>query len=199
MENNLPVVEEAANGALINLILKADVSGSLEAISEIIKAMPEIRIITEGVGDIIDSDVKNAVSSKAIIAAFKSKTTKQAEALAKAQEVKIIHSEIIYELLKKIEEEAKALEEPESKGELKILAVFSKKGNRQVIGGRVEAGEFKKNTPVDVLRDEKSMGRGRIINLQKGKEDAGTVSAGEECGILLDSEAEIKAGDKLIY
>ena len=196
----LPVDENGENvETLVRLVLKADVSGSLEAISEIIKAMPNIRIINEGIGDITDTDVKSASSSKAIIASFKAKVSKAAENLAKLQEVKIISSEIIYELLKKIEEEANALKAPETSNELKVLAVFGKKGNRQVIGGKCEIGEFKKNSSVEILRDEKSIGRGRVINLQKGKSDTSLVGEEDECGILLDSEAEIKAGDKLIY
>ncbi|MFA5098630.1 MAG: translation initiation factor IF-2 [Candidatus Paceibacterota bacterium] len=197
----VPSVDENGENVetLVKLILKADVSGSLEAISEIIKTMPDVRIIHEGIGDITDTDVKNASSSKAIIASFKAKVSKAAENLAKVQDVKIISSEIIYELLKKIEEEVKALQEPEKSNEMKILAVFGKKGNRQVIGGKCEIGEFKKNSSVEILRDEKSIGRGRVINLQKGKADTSLVGEEEECGILLDSEAEIKAGDKLIY
>ncbi|MFH1346642.1 MAG: translation initiation factor IF-2 [Spirochaetota bacterium] len=197
----VPAVDEKGENieTLVKLVLKADVSGSLEALSEIIKTMPEVRIIGEGVGDITDNDVKSASSSKAIIAAFKTKISKAAENLAKVQEVKIISSEIIYELLKEIEEEANALKAPETSNEMKILAVFGKKGNRQVIGGKCEMGEFKKNSSVEILRDEKSIGRGRVINLQKGKADTSLVGEEEECGILLDSEAEIKAGDKLIY
>jgi len=195
---SLPAVEETA-GTLINIVLKADVSGSLEVFSEIIKAMPEIRIITEGIGDIIDSDIKNAAGSKAVVAAFKSKVTKSAEALAKTQGIKIISSEIIYDLVKKIEEELKELRAPLEKNELKVLAVFGKKGNRQIIGGRVEMGEFKKNLSVDILRSEKDAGRGRIINIQKGKEDAPVVVAGEECGLLFESETMVNVGDKLIY
>jgi len=197
----VPAVNEKGENieTLVRLVLKADVSGSLEALSEIIRTMPDVRIINEGIGDITDADVKSASSSKAIIAAFKTKVSKEAENLAKLQEVKIIFSEIIYELLKKIEEEANALKVPETSNELKILAVFNKKGNRQVVGGKCETGEFKKNSSVEILRDEKSIGRGRVINLQKGKADTSVIEKGIECGILIDSETEIKAGDKLIY
>lgn len=197
----VPAVDEKGENieTSVRLVVKADVSGSLEALSEIIKTMPEVRIINKGIGDITDTDVKGASSSKAIIATFKTKVSKAAENLAKVQDVKIISSEIIYELLKKIEEEVNALKTPETNNELKILAFFSKKGNRQVIGGKCESGEFKKNSSVEILRDEVSIGRGRIINLQKGKADTSVIGKGEECGILFDSEAEIKAGDKLIY
>jgi len=197
----VPAVNEKGENieTLVRLVLKADVSGSLEALSEIIRTMPDVRIINEGIGGITDTDVKSASSSKAIIAAFKTKVSKEAENLAKLQEVKIISSEIIYELLKKIEEEANALKVPETSNELKILAVFNEKGNRQVVGGKCETGEFQKNSSVEILRDEKSIGRGRIINLQKGKADTSVVEKGIECGILIDSETEIKAGDKLIY
>lgn len=184
----------------INFILKADVSGSLEALSEIIKTISNVKIISESVGDITDGDVKSALNTNAIIIGFKTRVNKAAENLAKAQDIKIITSEIIYELIKKLEEEIENLKEPEINGQLEILAVFDKRaGKRQVIGGRAISGSFKNNLIVDIQREEKIIGQGKIINLQCKKQDIGQVSEGEECGILLEADILVSVGDKLIY
>ncbi|MDP3014822.1 MAG: GTP-binding protein [bacterium] len=183
----------------INLILKADVSGLLEDLSGIIKTFPNVKIINESVGDITDGDVKLALSTNSIIIGFKSRLIKAAENLAKAQSVKIISSDIIYDLFKNLEVELKKLEAPIINGRLEILGVFGKKDGRQIIGGRVMEGSFKNNSTVDIQRNEKVIGNGKIINLQKNKKDAGQVQKDEECGMLFESETTINIGDQLIY
>ena len=197
-EVRLPNIE-AEGEKRINLILKADVSGSLEALSGIIKTFPNIKIINESVGDITDGDVKSALSTNAIIIGFKSRLIKAAENLAKAQSIKIISSDIIYDLFKNLEVELKKLEAPLINGRLEILGVFGKKDGRQIIGGRVMEGSFKNNSTVDIQRNEKVVGNGKIINLQKNKKDAGQVQKDEECGMLFESETMINIGDQLIY
>ncbi len=183
----------------VNLILKADVSGSLEALSGIIKTFPNVKIIGESVGDITDGDVKSALNTNSIIIGFKSRLVKAAENLAKAQSVKIIASDIIYDLFKSLEIELKKFEAPFVSGRLEILGVFGKKDGRQIIGGRVIEGSFKNNSTVDIQRNEKVVGSGKIINLQKNKKDAGQVQEGEECGMLFESETIVNIGDQLLY
>lgn len=195
-----PVPSDRQAEQKINFILKADVSGSLEAISEIIKIIPDVKIISEAVGDITDGDVKSALNTNAIIVGFKVRISKAAENLAKAQGIKIITSEIIYELIKNLEEEIENLKEPKINGQLEILAVFGKKsGNRQIIGGRVVVGNFKNNLAVKIQRGEQIIGQGKIINLQKQKEDIGSVNEGEECGILLEADILVNTGDQIIH
>jgi len=184
----------------INFILKADVSGSLEALSEIVKTIPNVKIIRQSVGDINDGDVKSALNTNAIIIGFKTRVNKAAENLAKAQDIKIITSEIIYELIKKLEEEIENLKEPEINGQLEILAVFDKRaGKRQVIGGRVISGSFKNNLIVKIQRQEQVLSQGKILNLQREKQDVSQVNEGKECGILLEADILVNVGDKLIY
>jgi len=183
----------------LNFIIKADVSGSLEALSGIVKTMPDVKIISEEIGDITDGDVRNALNNQATILGFRVRVSKAAENLAKAQEIKIITSGIIYELLKSIEEEIENLKEPKINGELEILAVFGKKNSRQVVGGRVNLGNFKNNLSVKIKRQEQIIGEARIINLQCGKQDVKSVNEKEECGMLVESVATINIGDKLVY
>ncbi len=182
----------------INVILKADVTGSLEALSGVVKTFPEIKVVNESVGDITDGNVKSASLSDAVIIGFNSRLTKPAENLAKSHKIKIITSEIIYHLLKELEDMIKSLKEEESKGELEILGIFRKKsGKKQVVGGKVIKGLLPKNSEFEIVREENIIGEGKIINLQKGKEDAVEAKEEEECGLLIEAEKEILVGDVL--
>lgn len=197
----------------LNLVLRGGVVGSLEALSSIIRSLPQgdakVNIIDEGVGDITDGDVKTALPQKATIIGFGVKVSKAAENLVRDHEVEIITSDIIYELVKSIEDKIKSYGKPKIIGELEVLGVFSKKEKKsdtgkavikkQVIGGKVVSGVLKNKIEVDIFRGENQAGFGRISNLQKGKQDVAQVKEGEECGILFDSESIIKVGDKLVY
>jgi len=183
----------------LNFIIKADVSGSLEAICEIIKTIADVKIVDASVGDITDGDVRNALNNKAAILGFRVEIKKAAENLARGQEIKIITSEIIYELVKKVEEEIENVKEPKANPELEILAVFGKKsGPRQVVGGKVVSGEFKNNSKVQIKRQERVIGEARIINLQCEKQDVKVVNENMECGMLVEADVAINVGDRLI-
>lgn len=194
---NIPTTSE--NSQVINIILKADVSGSLEALSGIIKTFSGIKIVNESIGDISDNDVRLAQSAKSIIIGFKTRVSKTAENLAKSQNVKIIISEIIYELFKHLEKELKILEAPIINGKLEILAVFGKKDGRQIIGGKVLIGNFKNNLIVDIKKEEQIIGKGKIINIQNNKKDINQINEGEECGMLLETKVAVNIGNQLMY
>jgi len=185
----------------IKLILKGDVSGSLEALSGIIKSLPQkefnIEIIDEEVGEITDGDIKLAAAADAIVIGFKAGITRAAENLAKVQNIKIIKSEIVYELIKVLEEELKGFGKELISGDLEILKGFSKKGTKQVIGGRIISGKIKNNAILEIRRKDEAIGQAKVINLQKEKMDVSEATEGE-CGLLVDSEIEIKEGDHLV-
>jgi len=187
----------------LNLILKADVSGSLETLSEIIKTLKnenvKINVIDESIGEITDGDIKSAFSSNAIITGFRVKTNKIAENLAKAQNVKIISSEIIYELIEAIQKEIKLLETPPPQGELEILKIFSQKNKKQLIGGKVIAGKIKNNNRLKITRENNEIGFGKITSLKKYKQEVNEVLLNEECGLVFESDISIVVGDRLIW
>lgn len=184
------------------LILKADYAGTLEALAELIRAIPERDIvpdvITEGVGDIGDNDVQLAVSTGASIIGFRVKVGKGAARLAEAQGVRIVTSNVIYELIKTVEEALVKGKAPVAGAELEVLAVFSRKGNKQVIGGKVIQGTLKNRSQVEVVRKESVLGRGKILNLQLQKRDVSEVEEGNECGLLFDSGVSVQVGDRLV-
>ena len=187
-----------------NFILKADVSGTLEALKEVIKNMPKpdkiiMKIIDESVGDITDGDVKLAISSKASIIGFRVVPTRAAENLAQTHKIRIIISPIIYELLKAIDENFSRLDKTMVKGDLEILAIFGNKGsNQQVVGGKVIAGQILNNGNPEIERRGTVLGTGKILNLQKAKKDSPVLETGSEGGLLIDSGVAIKPGDHLI-
>lgn len=203
-----------------NFVLKASDIGSLEAFSTIIENLKpqnkNIKIVHKSVGDITDGDVKLAVASQASIFGFKNKVTKTAQSLAENYNVKIIVSDIIYELVKAIEEFLTLSERQISTGELKVLALFNqKKLSEQLIGGKVMSGTFKLKANFEIRRgvfenassiwnldDEKLRGEivgfGRVLNLREGKKDIIQAEAGKEIGILVDSKTLIQVGDWLI-
>ena len=199
-EDNLPATQESAEGLV--LLLKASDAGSLEVLSEIIRNLPlgkPIKIVSESVGEISEGDVKLAISSGATIIGFKVKAEKSSAFLAGNQEVNIVTSEIIYELVKAVELLFKKKEEGKVVGELSVLAVFNQsKMDKQLVGGKVTAGLLKNKAVLEIWRAEAKIGEGRIASIQMGKKDAVSVPEGNECGIVVGSAVAIAVGDKLV-
>lgn len=201
--SNQKVKREKTEKSFLRLILKADAGGSLEALSQIMKSLPMpenylLEIVNESVGEITDGDVKSAVATGAIIIGFNVKPNKAAENLAKAQKVQIIQSNVVYDLLKAVEEFLKKLGRGYVKGDLEILAVFGKKGDQQIIGGKVIKGEIANQSTVIVVRKDSEMGTVKILNTQTNKKDVTKITENNEGGLMVSSEVEIKEGDHLI-
>lgn len=191
-----------SNKKFLNLIIKADVASSLEAIDQILKTIPTEEIgyntTSYGVGNIGDSDIKNAVATKSLIVGFNvdtdSATTKQAE----REGVAVQTFTIIYELVEFIREVMSNLIEPEINrvplGKLKVLAVFKKEAKNQIIGGRIISGKAVRGAKADIVRGDKILVAGRIGQLQNKKQDMSEVTEGNEAGIRFDMPAQ-KSGD----
>ena len=190
---------------ILNLVIKADVLGSLEAIETVIERLPQsevvLRILKSDVGDVNEEDVALATSAGAKILAFRVKSTPQAERLAREKKIDIFHFEIIYDLAQRLREMIKEIVESEvvreDIGQLRVLVVFRTEPNRQIVGGRVIKGEFIKGAKVEILREDKKVGEGEILNLQKEKKDIEKGQEGDEIGILYKGHTKIKEGDFL--
>lgn len=189
----------------INLIIKADVWGSLEAIESILKNLPQekvaINILSFGVGEVNDSDVKMAKTSGAIILAFRAKINSIAKKIAQRENIRIISFEVIYELKQVIRQAMERKLKPESikknLGKVKVLAIFRTEKDSQIIGGKVIEGEAKRGAKLEVWRNEEKAGEGLITKLKKEKEDVESIGKGRECGILYKGNVEIKEDDVL--
>ncbi|MFH1509923.1 MAG: translation initiation factor IF-2 [Candidatus Nealsonbacteria bacterium] len=192
---------------VLNIILKADVLGSLEAIEEILKSLPQdkviVRLLKSEVGNINESDVKLALTGKIKIIGFKVKSDIVAQKVLEREGITVAIFDVIYELLEAVrglmEKIVVAEEFRVDLGKMKVLAKFLDNKNRQIIGGRATEGEIKKGTKIEVLRNDEIIGAGRMISLQRNKKEADSVSKGDECGILFEGNVKIEAGDILSF
>ena len=192
---------------VIDLILKADVLGSLEVLEETIMALPMpdavLKIISKGAGEITLSDAKMAKSSNATIIGFRVKTSPDAKAMAEREKIRVMNFDIIYDLiewLRKFMDRAKTQEiVRKDLGRLKVLLSFWAEKSRQIVGGKMVEGEVRRGVKIEVIRNEKVVGSGRLINLQKNKKDIDDAGKGEEVGILYEGAEKIQEGDYLVF
>lgn len=189
---------------ILPLIIKADVAGMVEAIEKEIEKIQHdniaIKIIGSGSGDITENDIKLSCGAKnTIIIGFNVKADAKARELAERMGVSIELFDIIYKLTEWLEEEIKkrapkVLVE-ETVGKAKIMKVFSKTKNKQVVGGKVLEGVLKTKAAVKIMRRENNIGKGEIMELQQAKTKAKTVEEGNEFGTMIESATEIAPGD----
>ena len=199
------ILNVAEGQKVFNFILKADVFGSLEAIREVIKSVPQeevmLRVIKAEVGDVTEKDIQLAESAKAKIYGFRVKNGVGIESLAERRGVKTSLSPIIYELIQTIRHDASRFLSPEvtkqKLGQLKILEVFKVTGSQQIIGGKVLSGKIERGVEVDIFRDKEFLGNGRITQLQQNKKSVSEVGKDRECGIMLESNELVEKSDVL--
>jgi translation initiation factor IF-2 len=191
----------------VNIIIKADVLGSLEAIIESIHKIehPEIKIniISKGLGNINEADILRAEPCKSMVLGFHVLPTHQAKTLANDKGITIKHYKVIYKLLDDIKTEVEAKISPEvvrnNLGRFKVLAIFRRNKNNQIIGGKVVEGKIEKNSNINVLRGENNIGKAKLVNLKSGKEEVTEVATGQECGLEVEFNEEIQEGDILEF
>ncbi len=179
----------------LRVILKADTAGSLEALEQVLGNLIEIKEVS--VGKISDGDVQFAKSTGSVIIGFSVEPDKSAARLADYQRVKIITSDIIYKLMEAVEEILKGEALEKARAALEVLAIFSVGGSKKTVGGKVIEGILRVGNNVEVEREMAIVGKGRITNLQRNKEDAREVPEGSECGLVIGTEANIEVGDIL--
>ncbi len=182
----------------LNLILKADVLGTLEAIKN---NLPEnCQLLKAGVGEVNESDVLLAASSSAEVIAFNVKVPTQVKKLAVAEKVKVSTFQVIYELLEEVGKKVLKILEPtideEILGKAEILARFEMKEN--VAGCKVLEGQIKKDDKIHLLRKDEVLGDVRIKTMRKGKEEATLLKQGEEFGVVFSPQLDFEIGDVLV-
>lgn len=191
----------------LNIIVKADVQGSLEAIEQILSAIKSDEVIIEyvksGVGDITESDVKIAQSSEAVIFGFNVAATAVAGRMAESNEVEIKTFNIIYELVESVKGAMAQMLPPEiirtDLGTLKVLEIFKTGKHDMIVGGKVTKGKAVKKCGIEIKRSEEIVGKGVLANLQQNKANAEEVRQGNECGITFEGDVKIREGDILMF
>lgn len=197
--------EEGKERKTVNVVLKSDVLGSLEAIISSLNKLehPEvgINIIFKGLGNITESDIERANSGNAVVYGFHVKPNSAAELLAKDKKVEVKLYDIIYQLLDDAKVRLEKILTPEviktELGRIKVLAIFRKDVNAVVVGGSVTKGRIIPNAKVDVLRNNHKVTGGYISQLQSNKVNVNEVAQGKECGLKFEGKPAIEVGDVL--
>ena len=190
----------------LNVILKSDVQGSLEALGQILGEIKSeevsIDYIATGVGNITESDVRLAGTSGAIIYGFNVETTPVAKRMAETTKVEIKNYKIIYELVEDIKNKLIAMLPPIIErtdfGKMKVLALFKTGKGDMIIGGKITNGKMVNGSLIEVMRDENIIGKGKLNNLQENKVNVDECVSGKECGITFLGNTKIKESDILL-
>ncbi|MDD4358794.1 MAG: translation initiation factor IF-2 [Candidatus Pacebacteria bacterium] len=196
-----------AGDKVLNLIIKADVIGSIEGILEILKSIPQdkvkLNILRAEVGDANEKDVKLAKTSDANIITFRVKADKIAENIIQNSNVNFFYFDIIYDLSKKIRELMEGLlvieKERIDLGELDVLAIFRTEREKQIVGGRVVEGRIEKNVNIEIWRDNEKIGQGKVVGLEVSKKKVDVAYKDSEAGILYQGKEKIQEGDILKF
>jgi translation initiation factor IF-2 len=187
----------------LNIILKGDVQGSVEVLSDLLAKLSNdrvrLRLLRSGVGAITETDVLLASASNAIIIGFNVRPERKAQEIAEQEKVDIRLHSIIYELQDEIKRAMTGLLEPTIKetyqGRAEVLEVFRIPKVGAVAGCRVTDGHIKRDNEVRLLRDNVVVFKGKIGSLRRFKDDAKEVTNGMECGISIANYGDIKARD----
>ncbi|MFA6301182.1 MAG: translation initiation factor IF-2 [Candidatus Paceibacterota bacterium] len=202
--NGKDLLVNESSKKIIPIILKADVSGSIEAIEKEIAKIKndtaEFKIVGKGVGPITESDIKGVASgADVIVIGFNVKVDKSALEIAEKRGITLSFFEIIYKMTEwletQMEEKRPKVETLETTGRAKIVRAFSRTKERQIVGGKVTEGKINLNSTVRIMRRDFEIGRGKIVNLEKNKAKTSVVEEGTEFGMMLESKIEIVAGD----
>jgi len=180
----------------IKIILKADVSGSLEAI---LGSLPkEVSVVEAGVGEITDSDVFLAKTVNADIYAFNLSLDSNLQKLAETENVEVKNFRLIYDLFKNIEERIMKPEiERKILGKAEIQAIFEMKGEK-IAGCKVVEGRINRSLPVVLKREEKIISETKIISMRQQKQDISEAETGAEFGVVFAGEVDFRVGDVIL-
>ena len=187
----------------LNLIVKTDVRGSLEAINSALNdfATDEVAvdIVASGVGGITESDINLALTTGAIVLGFNVRAGGSARALAEKEEIEVRYYSVIYNLLDEVKQALSGMLAPETKEEIVGIAevrdVFRSPKFGAIAGCMVTEGTVYRNKPIRVLRDDVVIYQGELESLRRFKDEAADVRNGMECGIGVKDYNDVKAGD----
>ena len=189
----------------LNIVIKADVKGSGEAIAQSLAELPSEKIraevVANGVGPISDGDIELAAATGAMVVGFHVRVNPGVNDLAKKRGVEIRLYSIIYELLEDITDALAGKLEPEKRekeiGQARILQIFELSKGPKICGCRVDSGVVKVGAKARVRRNKELIYNGEVASLRHFKDDVREVKAGLECGIRLDNFTEFDVGDEI--
>ncbi len=189
----------------LNVLLKADVQGSLEAIKSSLNALSTnevvVNIISSGVGGLSETDISLAQSSEAVIIGFNVRADASARRFAQESGTEIRYYSIIYELIDDVRDAMSGLLKPELREELVGIAevkdVFTGSGFGNIAGCLVIEGKIKKDLPIRVLRKDVVIYEGHLESLRRHQDNVKEVAMGTECGIGVKNYDDVRPGDQI--
>lgn len=190
----------------LNLVIKADVAGSLEPIVSSLEKLGDghlhAKIVRQGIGTVTQADIMLAAASQGIVIAFNVGVEGAAETLAEQEHVDVRKYNIIYKLIEDIDKALKGMLEPEYKdvltGRAQVLKIFNVKKN-VVAGSRVIKGNIARGSTVKVLRGQKELFTGQLSSLKRFTDDVKEVAEGYECGISIEGFNDLEEGDVIEF
>jgi translation initiation factor IF-2 len=191
----------------LNLVVKADVAGSVEALKEALARLSteevRVNIVRSGVGAVTDSDVMLGTASGGIVLGFNVRPTATAKQVAEREGVEIRTYDVIYKALEEIEAAMRGMLAPETQeretGTAEVRAIFRVPNVGAVAGCYVTSGEIFRNNRVRVVRDGTVIYEGNIASLRRFRDDVRSVRSGFECGVGIENFNDIKEGDVLEF
>jgi len=202
---NIFLQMEDGKVATVNIVIKADVQGSLEALSDSLTKLstPEVRvkIIAGGVGGITESDANLAVASSAIVFGFNVRADSAARRRIEEEGIDLHYYSVIYEVIDEVKAAMTGMLKPEFKevivGLAQVRDVFRSPKFGAVAGCMVIEGTVKRNNPIRVLRDNVVIYEGELESLRRFKDDVSEVKNGVECGIAVKNYNDVQVGDQI--
>ncbi len=191
--------------ATFNILVKADVQGSSEAIVEALTSLStdEVRVgvVSNGVGGITETDMNLAQASKAVVIGFNVRADASARKLANEEEIEIRYYSIIYDLIDDVKAAMSGMLAPELREQIigiaEVKDVFRSPKFGDIAGCIVSSGTIKKSNPIRVLRDNVVIYEGELESLRRFKDDVNEVKSGTECGIGVKNYDNVQAGDQI--
>ena len=204
LENVMSQMSEGESVSL-NILVKADVQGSAEAIVEALSRLSTeevaVNIVSSGVGGITESDVNLAMASKAVIIGFNVRADATARKLVDEEGLELRYYSVIYDLVDDVKQAISGLLSPEVReqivGVAEVREVFRSPKFGDIAGCIVTTGVVKRNNPIRVLRDNVVIYEGELESLRRFKDDVNEVKSGTECGIGVKNYDDVRPGDQI--
>ncbi len=204
LENVMSQMSEGETVSL-NILVKADVQGSAEAIVEALSRLSTeevaVNIVSSGVGGITESDVNLAMASKAVIIGFNVRADATARKLVDEEGLELRYYSVIYDLVDDVKQAISGLLSPEVReqivGVAEVREVFRSPKFGDIAGCIVTTGVVKRNNPIRVLRDNVVIYEGELESLRRFKDDVNEVKSGTECGIGVKNYDDVRPGDQI--
>ncbi|MHB8473162.1 MAG: translation initiation factor IF-2 [Gammaproteobacteria bacterium] len=204
MQDVFQQLEDGKIGAL-NLVIKADVQGSAEALNDALSKLStdevKVKVLASGVGGINESDVNLAVASKAILIGFNVRADATSRRLIADNNVPVHYYSIIYEAIDEVKRAASGMLAPEIKEQIigiaEVRDVFTSPKFGQIAGCLVMEGTVRRSAPIRVLRNNVVVYEGELESLRRFKDDVNEVRGGTECGIGVKNYTDVRPGDQI--